>query len=104
MYMRWQGPGLKGKYEGGTRNRVQGNSWSNRATRLSNREKTTLSGPGNAKAGRMERASGGRGCELEVASLSRGGDLNPNRCCDRGETFGRIEGPGRVEVVGASMS
>ena len=36
----------------------------------------------------MERASGGRGCELEVASSSRGGYLNPNRCCDRGETFG----------------
>jgi len=51
----------------------------------------------------MERASGGRGRELEVASSSRGGDLNPNRWCDRGETFGRLEGPGRTEVVGASM-
>jgi len=35
---------------------------------------------------------------------SRGGDLNPNQCCDRGETFGRLEGPGRVEVMGTSMS
>ena len=53
--------------------------------------------------GRTERASGGRGHKLEVASSSRGGDLNPNRCCDRGETFGRLKGPGRIEVVGASM-
>ena len=51
----------------------------------------------------MERVSGGRGRELEVASSSRGGDLNPNRCCDRGETFGRLEGPGRIKVVGALM-
>jgi len=101
--MRWQGPGPKGKYEGGTRNGARGNSWSSRATRLSNREKATLSGPGNAKAGRTERVSGGRDCELEVASLSCRGDLNPNRCWDRGKTFGRLESPGRIEVVGASM-
>jgi len=40
---------------------------------------------------------------LSPVSSSRGGDLNPNRCCDRGETFGHLEGPGRTEVVGASM-
>jgi len=51
----------------------------------------------------MERASGGRGRELEVASLSRGGDLNLNQCHDRGKTFGRLEGPSCIEVVGASM-
>ena len=62
-----------------------------------------LIGTWNAKAGRAEGASGGRGRKLRVASLSRGGDLNPNQCCNRGETFGHFKGPSRVEVVGASM-
>ena len=62
-----------------------------------------LIGTWNAKAGRAEGVLGGRGRELGVTSSSCGGDLNPNRCCDCGETFGRFEGPGRVEVVGTSM-
>jgi len=62
-----------------------------------------LIGTWSAKAGRAEGALGGRGCELGVTSSSRGGDLNWNRCCNCGDTFGRLEGPGRVEVVGASM-
>jgi len=58
--MRWQGPGPKGKYEGGTRNGARGKGWSSHTTWLSNREKAALSGPGTLKrAERKERREEG---------------------------------------------